>query len=124
MKPRPLKPATTPDTREPRTPVPSAVRAALFLYNGKEKVCGWVRKLNTGGMYLQSKARFPRETEVFIETMVWEDDTPRAFKVRGWVAYEDPRGMGIQFAPPDADTLACLRYLIGRFESATLPETA
>lgn len=117
MRPRPVKPATTPRTREPRTPVPGAVRAALFLYNGKEKVCGWVRKLNTGGMYLQSKARFPRETEVRVETVVWEDDTPRAFTVKGWVAYEDNRGMGIQFSPPDAATLSRLRYLIRAFET-------
>jgi hypothetical protein len=110
-----MKPVTTPATREPRVPVPAPLRAALFLYNGKEKVCGWVRRLNTGGMYLQSKARFPRETEVFVETLVWDDDTPRAFRVRGWVATEDPRGMGIQFAPPDADTLAALRRVIHRF---------
>lgn len=118
MKPRPAKPITTPATREPRTPVPAALRAALFLYNGKEKVCGWVRKLNTGGMYLQSKARFPRETEVFVETLVWEGDAARAFRVRGWVASEDPRGMGIQFAPPDPDTLAALRRVIRRFSAA------
>jgi hypothetical protein len=113
MKPRPMKPVTTPATREPRTPVPDAVRAALFLYNGREKVCGWVRMLNTGGMYLQSKARFPDDTEVYLETLVWEDHTPRALRVRGWVAYEDRRGMGIQF------TLSVLRHLIRHFEAAT-----
>jgi hypothetical protein len=121
MRPRPQKPVTTPETREPRTPVPGAVRAALFLYNGKEKVCGWVRVLNTGGMYLQSKARFPRDTEVVVETMVWEQDTPRAVKVRGWVAYEDSRGMGIQFSSPDASTLDCLRDLVRGFRTATAP---
>jgi len=119
MRLRPVKPVTTPETRERRTPVPGAVRAALFLYNGKEKVCGWVRMLNTGGMYLQSKARFPAETEVVLETMVWDDNTPHPVQVRGWVAYEDNRGMGIQFSTPDASTLARLRGLLHGFEAAT-----
>jgi len=50
---------------------------------------------------------------------VWEDHTPRALRVRGWVAYEDRRGMGIQFARPDAATLSVLRHLIRHFEAAT-----
>lgn len=118
MRPRPIKPATTPATRERRTPVPVALRAALLLYNEREKVCGWVRRINTGGMYLQSRARFPRETEVIVEAMVWEGDRARPLSVRGWVAYEDPHGMGIQFDHPEPLTLAALRHVVQLFESA------
>jgi PilZ domain len=117
VRPRPSKPVATPATRERRTPVPVALRAALLLYNGKEKVCGWVRRISTGGMYLQSRARFPGETEVVVEALVWEGDSARPLRLKGWVAYEDRRGMGIQFEPPPADALADLRLVIDRFET-------
>jgi len=117
VRPRPHKPATTPETREPRTPVPVALRAALLLYNGKEKVSGWVRRINTGGMYLQSRARFPGETEVIVAAMVWEGDSARPLQLRGWVAYEDRRGMGIQFDRPPDSVLADLKRIVARFES-------
>lgn len=117
MRPRPPKPVATPVTRERRTPVPVALRAALLLYNGKEKVCGWVRRISTGGMYLQSRARFPGETEVIVEALVWEGDTARPLRLKGWVAYEDRRGMGIQFERPNEGALADLRRVIDRFEA-------
>jgi hypothetical protein len=117
VRPRPPKPVTTPATREPRTPVPVALRAALLLYNGKEKVCGWVRRINTGGMYLQSRARFPGETEVIVEALVWDGNTAHPLHLKGWVAYEDRRGMGIQFDPPTDGVLADLRRVIARFEA-------
>jgi hypothetical protein len=117
VRPRPSKPVTTPATRERRTPVPVALRAALLLYNGKEKVCGWVRRISTGGMYLQSRARFPGETEVIVETLVWEGNSARPLCLKGWVAYEDRRGMGIQFEPPPEPVLDDLRRVIARFET-------
>lgn len=96
-----------------------ALRAALFLYNGKERIGGWLRMLNTGGMYLQNKARFPRETEVYVETLVPMDGGLQALRVKGWVAYDDNHGMGIQFDTPDRETRTLIASLMSEFSIAS-----
>lgn len=112
---RPAKPMTTPATRERRASLRVRVRAAVFLADGAEKVCGWVRNLSTGGMYVETKARFPDETPVVLETLVWEDETPHCLRLAGWVARTDDEGMGIQFDPPDDRTGKLLTHLVQRF---------
>lgn len=116
MRLRPVKPITTPKSREPRIKVAKPLRAALFLCNGREKVCGWVRQLNTSGMYLQNKARFPPETEVFMEALIWEGEAARQLKIKGWVAYEDNFGMGIQFDRPDPETRSLLTRFLRNYD--------
>lgn len=109
---RPERPATTPWNREQRAGVRAPLRAAVFLDDGTEVIRGWVRNLSRGGAYVENKARFPVDTAVRIEFVVWRDEGPVEVIVDGWVARTDSEGMGLQFSDIDQDMLELIDGLI------------
>lgn len=97
MRTRPLKPVTTALTRERRAHIRLPIRAAVSLTSLDETVWGYVRDLNTGGMYMESRAQFPPDTEVLLDALFPEGHAGTHFQTRAWVAWRDRHGMGIQF---------------------------
>ncbi|MDH5527426.1 MAG: PilZ domain-containing protein [Nitrospirota bacterium] len=116
---RPERPATTPWNREQRMDVRVPLRAAVFLTDGSEVVRGWVRNLSGGGAYVENKARFPEDTPVRIEFIVWEAESPVEVIIDGWVARTDNEGMGIQFSNLDAHMLTVVESLVAMYFSVT-----
>lgn len=95
------------------------LRAAVFLEDGSEVVRGWVRNLSRGGAYIENKARFPDETPVRIEFVVWSDDSATEVIIDGWVARTDDEGMGLQFSDLDEPMLKVIDSLIQEHFSKT-----
>jgi len=118
---RPEKP-DCPEACAPRAIVSEPFQAAIFLANGNEKVCGNVRNISTSGVYVENKARFPEESEVVLESMVWEGETRYCIALRGWVARTDADGMGIQFADPDPEMASLLQQLVERYMGQMIGE--
>ena len=112
---RPRKKQSTPGNRDRRADVRVPLRAAVYLSGGDELVRGWVRNLSQGGVFVECKARFPEETEVCLEFMVWEGETPMGVTIAGWVARTDDEGMGIQFAPATPEMVAQIGRLLTQF---------
>jgi len=96
MRPRPSKYATT-ATRERRIHVRVPIRAAVTVANSESRVCGWVRNLSAGGMFVETDEPFARETEVQINTLMRDGARVHHFRTLAWVAWVSPDGMGLQF---------------------------
>ena len=111
-----------PERSAPRAIVPEPFQTAVFLASGEEKVCGNVLNISTSGLYVENKARFPKESEVVLESMVWEGESRYCITLRGWVARTDEDGMGIQFADPDPAMARLLQQLVNRYKGQTSGE--
>lgn len=109
---RPERPATTPWNREQRAGMRAPLRAAVFLEDGSEVIRGWVRNLSRGGAYVENKARFPDNTPVRVEFVVWRKEGPVEVIIDGWVARTDDEGMGLQFSDIDKEMIGVIDALI------------
>lgn len=108
-----------PERCAPRAIVREPFQTAVFLASGDEKVCGNVRNISTSGLYVENKARFPKESEVVLESMVWEGERRYCISLKGWVARTDNDGMGIQFADPEPAMASLLEQLVNRYMGQT-----
>lgn len=97
MRPRPSKITATSATRERRAHVRVPIRAAVTVAEGPNQVCGWVRNLSAGGMFVETEEPFARETEVQVNTLMRDGSRVHHFRTRAWVAWVSPDGMGLQF---------------------------
>lgn len=97
MRSRPSKNAATTATRERRVHVRVPIRAAVTVANGPNRVCGWVRNLSAGGMFVETDEPFARETEVQVDTLMRDGSRVHHFRTLAWVAWVSPDGMGLQF---------------------------
>lgn len=97
MRPRPSKNFATTATRERRAHVRVPIRAAVTVANVSNRVCGWVRNLSAGGMFVETGEPFPKETEVQVNTLMRDGDRVHHFRTAAWVAWVSPEGMGLQF---------------------------
>lgn len=115
MRPRPMKPETSATTRERRAFVRMPIRAAVTVADGARKVCGWVRNLSCGGMFVETDESFPRETEVRVEVLLREGYSVRRLRTVAWVAWTAPDGMGLQFDVLAPDDLELILRTLRRF---------
>lgn len=119
MEQRPRKPVTTIADREPRVLVrPEAVRffrVTVMRQDTGERLAGHPVNLNTGGMFIRTDTPFPAETEVRLEAHAHDERTEYRFRLRGWVVYDVPDGMGIQFEEPPPETAYLIRHLVRLF---------
>lgn len=123
MRERPRKPVTTPLSREPRVRVRlEAVRyfrVTVMRRDNGARLAGIPVNLNTGGMFIRTDAPFPEECPVWLEAHAHDERTEYRFRLRGWVVYAVPDGMGIQFEEPPPETAYLIRHLVKLF----LPES-
>jgi hypothetical protein len=116
---RPRKPVTTSANREPRVVVrPEALRyfrVTLMRADTEERMQGIPVNLNTAGMFIRTAVTFPEDIEILLEAHAHDERTEYRFRVRGWVAYCVPDGMGIQFDDPDPETAYLIRHLVKLF---------
>jgi len=112
---RPIKPLTTTESREPRTPVPTAIRVTVSEKFGDASVSGWLRNLNGGGMYIATQETLPENAEIQAHALIREGDTVHHLRTDGWVVRSAPEGVAIQFGSLDADTWNLIRHLLRDF---------
>lgn len=108
MRPRPLKPETSLATRERRTAPRVHIRAAVTVAEGERRLCGWVRNLSVGGLFVETGAPLEINTEVRVEMLLREGYAVRRLRAPAWVAWVGAGGMGLQFdvlAPDDLDLI-------------------
>jgi len=115
MRTRPLKPMTAPEQRERRAHVRVPIRAAVTLVNGDQKVCGWVRNLSCGGMFVQADVPFPTNAEVQVDVLLREGYSVRRLRTPAWVAWSGDGGMGLQFDALTPDDLDLIIRTLQRF---------
>ncbi|MDH5526337.1 MAG: hypothetical protein OEY97_03395 [Nitrospirota bacterium] len=107
---RPVRPATTPETRPFRYDVSGRVGVALKLAATGREVLGTADKLNLHGMHAHFGRWLPPESPCMVRLELIDADL--AVDAAGWVVYSEGGHTAVQFRPfpPDtADVLA--RYL-------------
>lgn len=97
MRPRPSKEPTTVDTRERRVHVRVPMRAAVAVEGGATRLCGWVRNLSVGGMFVETDEPLPTNLEVQVHTLMRDGASVHHLRTAAWVAWTSPEGMGLQF---------------------------
>jgi Tfp pilus assembly protein PilZ len=116
MRPRPIKPETSLANRERRAHVRVPIRAAVTVAGEGRRVCGWVRNLSVGGLFVETHEIFPRETEVWVELLLREGYSVRRLRTLAWVAWSAPDGMGLQFDDLHPDDIQLLMRTVERFD--------
>lgn len=120
--PRPQKPVTTPESRDPRVAVHAgAVRyfhVVVMRRDTGERLEGIPVNLNAGGMFLHTETPFPSETPLELEGCAHDSRTEYRFRLRGWVVYRTDDGMGIQFDDPTPEAVYLIHHVVRLF----LPE--
>lgn len=128
MGPRPRKPVTTPATRERRVEVRLSVdtyiRAAVTHEASARKVHGWVLNISAGGLLVETPDRLPPDAPVRIDALARIGAELIHLKADGWVAYADPKGLGVQFDALDDEMARRLAALIERFSPPEAGEPA
>jgi hypothetical protein len=108
MRPRPMKPETSLANRERRASPRVSIRAAVTVVEGTERICGWVRNLSIGGLFVETDAPPAINTEVRVEMLLREGYAVRRLRAEAWVAWVGAGGMGLQFdalTPDDVDLI-------------------
>jgi len=104
MRPRPNKAPATTATRDRRVHVRIPIRAAVTVDGGATRLCGWVRNLSIGGMFVETDRTLPTNVEVRVHTLMRDGARVHHLRTAAWVAWIAPDGMGLQFdrlAPED-----------------------
>lgn len=110
---RPIRPVTTPDNREPRTSVYGQVAVNIRLLSGEQiETQGWVKNLNTRGMFTWCSLPLPDEAPCEFNLEMLHDNT--SVSGRGWVVYSDEIGMAIQFDDFHPDEMLTLGGFLAR----------
>lgn len=110
---RPIRPVTTPDNREPRTSVYGQVAVNIRLLSGEQiETQGWVKNLNTRGMFTWCSLPLPDEAPCEFSLEMLHDNT--SVSGRGWVVYSDEIGMAIQFDDFHPDEMLTLGGFLAR----------
>lgn len=115
MRPRPMKPETSLANRERRAWVRVPIRAAVTVAGEERRICGWVRNLSVGGMFVETDEPFERETEVAVDLLLREGYSVRRLRSVAWVAWVARNGMGLQFDQLDTDDVQLLLRTVERF---------
>ncbi len=114
---RPRLPVSTPGTREHRLNVRVPIKVAATIVDGDgTKVYGWAENVSMGWLYFEGTLQFPPETHVALHLMFRRDQMEtRDIHIKGWVAHNKGKGMGIQFVPLEGDESKLFRSLIRKF---------
>jgi len=115
MRPRPTKPETSLANRERRADLRVAIRAAVTVANGERRLCGWVRNLSVGGMFVATDEPLPANTEVHVEMLLREGYAVRRLRATAWVAWVGAGGMGLQFDALDNEDIELVIRTLRRF---------
>lgn len=123
MRPRPILPVTTADTRPPRAPVPvRGIRAQIVSINDVWSFSGWIRTLGTGGMRVEVESRIPVDTEVRIDFMGRLGEQVQKFSFLGWVVYHDQGGVALQFDRATVTHPEWIAHMVAHYlDKATQP---
>lgn len=97
QKTRPLRPATTPETRPFRYDVAGRVGVALKLSTSDSELLGTADLLNQFGMQARFGSRIPPETPCRVRLELIDADL--ALDAEGWVVYSNNGKSAVQFRP-------------------------
>lgn len=115
MRPRPMKPETSLANRERRASLRVHVRAAVTLMDGERRLCGWVRNLSVGGLFVETGAPLAMNTEVHVEMLLREGYAVRRLRATAWVAWVGAGGMGLQFDALESEDIELILRTLRRF---------
>jgi hypothetical protein len=109
-KKRPVRPATTPETRPFRYDVSGRVGVALKLAATGRELLGTANTLNLHGMQAHFGRWLPPEAPCMLRLELIDADL--ALEAAGWVVYSADGASAVQFRPFPPDTAETLsRYL-------------
>lgn len=115
--------AATPDTRPERAEVPvRGIRAKLSTINGTKTVHGWVTLFSATGMFVQTDAPLPDDTEVSIDFNARLGTQVYRLQLLGWVVHYHTHGMGVQFDQKLVKANPILLELVAEYTKSATPE--